>query len=207
MNTIPARPSLLLIVSAPSGAGKTTLCRRLLEEYPAMSYSISCTTRPPREGERDGREYFFLAEEEFHRRIEAMAFLEFARVHGHWYGTPRRLVEETLAAGRDVLMDIDVQGAAQIRAALHHAAPDDRMRRAYVDVFVAPPSIEELRRRLVARAQDADDVIRRRIDQAEREMRHAAEYQYVLVNDRLDEAFDVLRSIVVAERHATRRVG
>jgi guanylate kinase len=192
---------ILLVVSAPSGAGKTTLCDRLRGAFPVLRYSVSCTTRVPREGERDGVHYFFLEEAEFFRRIEAGAFLEFARVHGHWYGTPRAPVAEALAAGRDVLMDIDVQGAAQIRESVGRLPAEDVLRRAYVDVFVAPPSLAELRRRLEARAKDAPDVIERRLVQAKREMADAPRYDYLVVNDVLDDAFDALRSIVVAEHH------
>ncbi len=196
---------LLLVVSAPSGAGKTTLCDRLLEAFAGMRYSVSCTTRPPREGERDGIDYRFLDEEAFRARAGQGAFLEYARVHGHGYGTPREPIDAALAAGCDVLLDIDVQGAAQVRDGLRAAPPEDPLRLAYVDVFVAPPSVDELRRRLVSRGKDAPEVIERRVRQAGREMACAGAYRYRLVNDRLEEAFDVLRAIVLAERHRVLR--
>ena len=195
---------LLLVVSAPSGAGKTTLCERLRAEFPALTYSVSCTTRAPREGERDGADYHFLSEAEFGRRLEAGEFLEHAEVHGHRYGTLRRTVAEGLAAGRDVLLDIDVQGAAQIRARLAAAAEGDPIRRGYADLFIAPPSLDELRRRLERRGTDARETIERRLQKAGAEMARASEYDYVLVNDDLDRAYGVLRAILVAERHRVR---
>ena len=139
----PAAHPLLLVVSAPSGAGKTTLCDRLRAEFPAIRYSVSCTTRGPREGEVDGEDYHFLSEAEFRRRLAAGEFLEHAVVHGHLYGTLRSEVADGMTAGRDVLMDIDVQGAAQIRAALAGLPPDHPLRRGYTDVFIAPPSLDE----------------------------------------------------------------
>lgn len=200
MIELPIR-SLLIVVSAPSGGGKTTLCERLLAEFHQMIYSVSCTTRPPREGEVDGRDYFFITEEEFDKRVKAGEFLEYATVHGYRYGTLRRFIERGFATGRDVLMDIDVQGATQIRQRLRALSPQDPLRRGFVDVFIAPPSIEVLRKRLYLRGKDSDEVIERRIRQAEEELRHFKEYQYVIVNERLDAAYDALRSIVIAEHH------
>jgi guanylate kinase len=199
MNAIPARISrpLLLVVSAPSGAGKTTLCDRLLTECPGMVYSISCTTRAPRGSEVDGQDYHFLSETEFGRRVAAGDFLEHAAVHGHRYGTLRQAVLDALAAGRDVLMDIDVQGAAQIRRAA--LAGDGPLKRAYVDVFVAPPSIEALRERLSKRSEDAPAVIDQRVQNARGELECWRDYGYLVVNDQLDEAYRQLRAIVSAE--------
>ncbi|MBU4460944.1 MAG: guanylate kinase [Verrucomicrobia bacterium] len=191
---------VLLIVSAPSGAGKTTLCDRLLAEFPSMAYSVSCTTRVPRAGEVDGEDYHFLSEAEFRRRLDAGDFLEHATVHGHLYGTPRSLVERSLCSGRDVLMDIDVQGAAQIRDAARRAAPDDPVRRGYADVFIAPPSLAVLRQRLEGRGTDARDVIERRLRKAEAEMERSGEYMHVVVNDVLDAAYDRLRAIFLSVR-------
>jgi len=198
---MPSAAPVLLIVSAPSGAGKTTLCRRLLKDYPGLHYSISCTTRAPRAGEQDGREYVFLDEATFLRRVEENAFLEFARVHRHWYGTPRAPITDALAAGRDVLMDIDVQGAAQIRTAARAAPADDPIRRAYADIFVTPPSLAALRARLEGRGQDRPDVIERRLRQAGAEMDAAGDYQFQVVNDELETAYGVIRSIYIALRH------
>lgn len=200
MIQLPVR-SLLIVVSAPSGGGKTTLCERLLGEFQEIIYSVSCTTRPPREGEVDGIDYYFISEEEFERRLKEGEFLEHAVVHGHRYGTLRRFIDKGFATGRDVLMDIDVQGAAQIRRYLAALPPHDPLRSGLVDIFIAPPSLEVLRKRLHLRGKDAEDVIERRLHQAEEEIRHWREYRYVIVNDRLDASYDALRSIVIAERH------
>lgn len=196
----PARP-LLLVVSAPSGTGKTTLCDRLLAEFSEMIYSVSCTTRPPREGEVDGTDYYFLTEDAFRKKIEDGDFLEHATVHGFRYGTLRRFVLEGFQSGRDVLMDIDVQGAAQIREQVRRADAHDPLRKSFVDVFIAPPSIDVLRKRLQGRGKDADAVIERRLQQVEAEISRWKDYQYFIVNDRLDTSYDRLRSIVLAEHH------
>ncbi len=195
----PRQRPLLLVVSAPSGAGKTTLCDRLRAEFPEIVYSVSCTTRPPRAGEINGVHYTFLEAADFERRIAAGAFLEHARVHGHLYGTPRAPIADALAAGRDVLMDIDVQGAAAIRAVVARAPAEDPLRRAYADVFIEPPSLAALRARLEGRGQDAPEAIERRLRQASEEMARAGEYRYIIVNDRLEDAYDALRSIYIAE--------
>lgn len=200
----PVNP-VLLIVSAPSGAGKTTLCRRLMEECgDTLQYSVSWTTRPPRSRESDGEHYRFVDESAFLREVERGGFLEFARVHGYWYGTPKSSVETALAAGIDVIMDIDVQGAAQIRETLRRIPELAPLRAAFADVFIRPPSLAELRRRLETRGQDAPDVIERRIRQAHAEMNQAGEYRYWVTNDELDRAYDALRSILIAERHRNR---
>ena len=200
MIELPRRP-LLLVVSAPSGAGKTTLCERLLAEFDSIHYSVSCTTRAPREGEVDGRDYFFLNETEFRAKVAAGEFLEHADVHGAMYGTLRRFITDGFAAGKDVLMDIDVQGAAQIRDRVRAAGAADPLHRAYVDIFIAPPSLDALRKRLQSRGKDSEAVIDRRVKQAELELSHWLEYQYLIVNDRLDASYDALRAIVLAERH------
>jgi guanylate kinase len=201
---MPSLP-LLLIVSAPSGAGKTTLCERLLAANPGMIYSVSCTTRSPRPGERDGVHYTFLTEAAFLERVRDGLFLEHARVHGHGYGTLAAPIRAALQGGSDVLMDIDVQGAAQIRAVVAGLPADDVLRLAYADVFIYPPSLEELRRRLTARGKDAPEVVERRLRQAGQEMARGQEYGYTLVNGELDSATSVLAAIVTAERHRTHR--
>lgn len=200
--TVPAHP-VLLVVSAPSGAGKTTLCDRLLAEFSTLAYSVSCTTRAPRAGEADGEDYHFLSDAGFRGRLEAGDFLEHATVHGHLYGTPRSLVESSLRAGRDVLMDIDVQGAAQIREGARRAPAVDTIRRGYVDVFIAPPSTAALRARLEGRGTDAPDVIERRLRKAEAERARSGEYLHVVVNDDLDEAYARLRAIFLEARRRT----
>lgn len=197
----PAPRPLLILISAPSGTGKTTLCDRLISEFRSMKYSVSCTTRPPRDGEIDGVDYHFITAEEFTRRIEADAFLEHAHVHGNRYGTPRAAVMEHLRKGIDVLMDIDVQGAAQIRNSIARLAPEDPLRRAYLDVFIAPPSLEVLRARLRGRGKDSDHVIEQRMQQVEKELACWREYDYFIINDRLDATYDILRSIIIAEHH------
>ena len=186
-----ARRGLLLVISSPSGAGKTSLSRRLIADYPELSLSISCTTRAPRPGEQDGREYHFVTPEIFDELAREQAFLEFAHVHEHRYGTPRPPVEQALQDGRDVLFDIDWQGAMSIAAGL----PRDVVR-----VFILPPSMAELRRRLHTRAQDAEDVIERRLGRAKDEIRMWAEYDYVLVNEDIDHCYAALVEIYQAER-------
>ena len=185
------RRGLLLVISSPSGAGKTSLSRRLIADYPELSLSISCTTRAPRPGEQDGREYHFVTPGEFDEMVRDQAFLEYAHVHEHRYGTPRGPVEQALADGQDVLFDIDWQGAMSIAAGL----PLDVVR-----VFILPPSMAELRRRLHTRAQDAEDVIERRLGRAAGEIRMWAEYDYVLVNEDIDAAYAALVEIYRAER-------
>jgi guanylate kinase len=185
------RRGLMLVISSPSGAGKTSLSRRLIADYPELSLSVSCTTRGPRPGEQDGREYFFVTPDGFEAMVRDDAFLEHAEVHEHRYGTPRGAVEETLQQGRDVLFDIDWQGAEQIA----ERAPGDVVR-----VFILPPSIAELKRRLHHRAQDHEDVIARRLDRAEGEIRRWGEYDYVLLNDDFERTYGELADIYRAER-------
>jgi guanylate kinase len=187
----PVRRGLMLVVSSPSGAGKTSLSRRLVSDHADLALSISATTRSPRPGELDGREYHFVDRAGFDAMVEDDAFLEWAEVHEHRYGTPRAQVVEALAAGRDVLFDIDWQGAASIAA----AAPEEVVR-----VFVLPPSMRDLSRRLHARAQDAEDVIQRRLRRAYGEIGHWSEYDYVIVNEDFDAAYAELTHIYRAER-------
>ena len=187
---------MLLVVSAPSGAGKSTLCERLLADEADMTRSVSCTTRAPRGEEVDGRDYYFLTGEEFNRRVAVGLFLEHATVHGNQYGTLRSTVEEGLKAGKDVLLVIDVQGAALVRAA---ASLGGILARSYVDIFISPPSVEALRDRLQKRGEDAPDVIERRVANARGEMGRKNEYRHRVVNDTLDQAYAELRAIVRAE--------
>jgi len=190
------RRGLMLVLSSPSGAGKTTVSRRLLELEPELVMSVSVTTRPPRPGERDGVDYHFVDEDTFRRMVDAGELLEWARVYGHHYGTPRAPVERALAEGRDVLFDIDWQGAQQLR----EAAADDM-----VGVFLLPPSPEELARRLRARAQDPEEVVRFRLTQVVFDVTHWAEYDYVLVNREIDATVAAVRAILAAERMRRRR--
>jgi guanylate kinase len=185
-----ARRGLMLVLSSPSGAGKTTLSRKLLVD-PAVTLSISVTTRAPRPGELDGEHYHFIDRTRFDAMEKNGELLEWAEVHGHRYGTPSAPVERALAAGRDVLFDIDWQGTQQVR---------EKARNDLVSVFVLPPSAPELERRLHTRAQDSDEVIRGRMAKAADEMSHWAEYDYVVVNRDVETAFADVRAILAAER-------
>ena len=186
-----ARRGLMLVLSSPSGAGKTTLSRMLLEADPAVQLSVSATTRPQRPAEVDGRDYHFLDRARFDAMTRNDELLEWAEVFGNRYGTPRAPVEQALARGQDVLFDIDWQGTQQLR----EKVPKD-----LVSVFLLPPSAEELERRLHTRAQDSDDVIHSRMAKAADEMSHWAEYDYIVINRDLDEAFKELQAILLAER-------
>lgn len=191
---------LLIVVSAPSGAGKSTLCDRLLGEYNDIVYSVSCTTRPLRGEEEDGVDYFFLTEDEFHEKVDSGKFLEYAEVHGCMYGTLRDTVTEALGAPCSVIMDIDIQGAAQIREYIVNADDEDPLKRAFVDIFVLPPSIEALRDRLETRNEDDAEVIDCRMRNAEIEMADASTYMYRIVNDDVEIAYREFRDIVLGER-------
>ncbi len=186
-----ARRGVMLVLSSPSGAGKTTLSRRLLDMDPSVELSVSVTTRPKRSAEIEGRDYHFIDRARFDGMVENGELLEWAEVFDHCYGTPRAPVQTALAAGRDVLFDIDWQGTQQLR---------ERARSDLVSVFVLPPSVAELERRLKARALDTDDVIHRRMTKAADEMSHWAEYDYVVINHDLDRAFGEVRAILAAER-------
>jgi guanylate kinase len=186
-----ARRGLMLVLSSPSGAGKTTLSRLLLAEDKSIELSISVTTRARRPGEVGGRHYHFIGADRFKAMIRGGDLLEWAEVFGHRYGTPRAPVERALAAGKDVLFDIDWQGANKLRR---------KVGSDLVTVFVLPPSAPELGRRLKSRAQDSESVIRRRMAEAGREMSHWREYDYVLINYDLERAFAELRAILAAER-------
>ena len=194
-----ARRGLMLVLSSPSGAGKTTLSRRLLENDNGLSLSVSMTTRPKRAGERDGIDYVFVTGDAFDMAVRNGELLEHATVFDHRYGTPKAPVDVTLGRGRDVLFDIDWQGTQQLR---------EKAREDLVSIFVLPPSHGELERRLKARAQDSDDVVARRMAKANDEISHWAEYDYVIVNDDLDQALANITSILAAERlKRTRQIG
>lgn len=194
-----------MVVSAPSGAGKTTLCNRLMQDYPEIHYSVSCTTRRARNGEIDGVDYHFIDVSTFKNKIAAGAFLEHAEVHGAHYGTLKESVTGRLVQGVDVLMDIDVQGAAQIRSFIQSEECPMVLKRAYVDVFITPPSIETLRERLIHRAADDADVIERRVEKARDEMSCCGAYDYIVVNGDVNKAYEQLRAIYVASHLRTCR--
>ena len=180
----------LFVIVAPSGAGKTSLVTALLKREPNIGLSISYTTRAPRAGEANGRDYHFVDRATFERMIEARDFLEYADVYGNYYGTSRRWIEDELAGSRDVLLEIDWQGAAQVRRLFPHV----------VGIFILPPSLEELRRRLEARGKDSSEAIARRMASAREEISHVLEFEYIIINERFDSALDDLIAIVRAAR-------
>jgi len=180
------RRGRLYVITAPSGAGKTSLVRALMEKEPGLGFSISCTTRRPRPNEVHGRDYFFVSHEEFARMVEAGEFLEHAQVFDNRYGTPRAQVEQALAAGHSLILEIDWQGARQVRAAMPEC----------VSVFVLPPSQPELERRLRGRGTDAEEVVQRRLRDAAADMAHWSEFDYVVVNDEFGRAVEELHAIV-----------
>jgi len=186
------RRGLLIILSSPSGAGKSTLSRRLLEFDPEVRFSVSATTRPPRPGEQEGRDYFFKSRREFETMVENGEMLEHAEVFGHLYGTPLGPVEAAIAMGRDVLFDVDWQGGQQIR--------NSTLQETVVSIFILPPSIAELENRLRGRGQDSAEVVAVRMAKSRDEISHWAEYQYVLVNENLAQCESELFAILRAER-------
>jgi len=194
------RTGILLVVSGPSGSGKTTLCRRLANAG-EVRYSISCTTRPPRAGEEDGKDYHFLSKKDFFHRLETGEFLEHAVVHGNLYGSLKSEVVSHLQAGIDVVMDIDIQGAEQVRN-----CPDDDIKRALVDLFVMPPSEEELHGRLAGRGTDSDEIIALRMINALEEMQHWKRYTYRLLSSTREEDFAKFQALVTAERLRVSRI-
>lgn len=186
------RRGLLVILSSPSGAGKSTLSRMLLDWDGTLRFSVSATTRSPRKGEEDGREYFFKTKEEFEALVQSGGMLEHAQVFGNYYGSPMAPVETAITAGRDILFDIDWQGGQQIRGSV--------LQRDVVSIFILPPSIKELERRLTSRGQDSAAVVAGRMAQAKSEISHWAEYDFVLINDNLEECFERLKTVFQAAR-------
>ena len=189
---------LFIVISAPSGCGKSTLIDMLLQEYSDIVYSISCTTRPPRGEEEDGLDYHFLTKDRFEELIRENAFIEYASVHGNYYGTLNGPIEEVLSEGNSMILDIDVQGAAKVREYVRALPDDDPLKVGYVDIFVNPPSIEELRSRLEGRGTDSREVIERRLANAEGEMARAGEYMFRVVNDDLGMCYKRLCDLVDA---------
>lgn len=177
----------LVVISGPSGAGKGSISSRILKEMDNIEFSTSMTTREPRSGETDGKDYYFVTREEFRDAIAKDDFIEYAEVFGNYYGTPKKEVESRLKEGKNILLDIDVQGALNVMKSFPEG----------LFIFVLPPSLEELRNRIVHRGKDAPDVIERRLGQAESEMAHAGEYDYQVVNDDLDEAVETIKKIII----------
>ncbi|MBZ5654640.1 MAG: guanylate kinase [Acidobacteriia bacterium] len=182
--------SIVYIVSAPSGSGKSTLVNELFRVVRHLDFSISYTTRQPRGSEQNGKEYFFVTKDQFEAMIASGEFLEYASVHGNYYGTARRFLKQAETSGNDLLLDIDVQGAAQVKQKIPES----------VSIFILPPGRHQLEWRLRNRGEDSEEVIRRRMDTARREIENYSKYDYILVNDRLEQATDELKAIVLAER-------
>jgi len=188
------------VISAPSGAGKTTICDAL-RQTPDFVYSVSCTTRPPRPGEIDGEDYWFLSEAEFNARVSRNELLEHARVHNHLYGTPRQFVVDNLKRGIDVLIDIDTKGAEAIRQ-----CGDEFIRRALSDIFIMPPNLEELRRRLTKRGTETGEQIELRLRNAAQEMELWRDYRYTIISQSMEEDLLKFRHIIAAERYLSSRL-
>jgi guanylate kinase len=192
----PVRLAFPIVLSAPSGAGKTSVARAVLERFPELAFAVSCTTRSRRPGEVPGRDYEFLTEQAFLARADANQFVEWARVHGNYYGTPRAAIEEPLSAGRHVLLDVDVQGAKAILSEYGFA----------LSIFLLPPSIAAMAERLRARGTEAEDALRARLDESVREIPRARHYQYVLVNEDLDQTVEIFEHILRAEEQRRTRI-
>jgi len=190
-----SRRGILIVLSGPSGAGKGTVVKELLRSNPDLSYSVSLTTRPPRFGEINGVNYWFVSKDEFMEMVENDELLEFAQVYDNYYGTPRRFVEEILNSGRDVILEIDIQGAMQIKQKFSEG----------VFIFILPPTIPELMNRIVQRGSDSQDSIRKRLGSVYDELKCAYNYQYVVVNDVLTDAVGKIASIIIAEKCRTER--
>jgi guanylate kinase len=180
---------LVIVISAPSGAGKTTLCKELIKKKPNLKFSISATTRPARKGEKNGLDYYFITKNKFFKMVRAGQFAEWARVHDHYYGTPKKLVQKCISGGRDILLDIDVQGGVNIKKKFPCA----------VLVFVMTPSMKALEQRLRKRKKDAEQVIQKRLKNARKELGYLPKYCYLIINDRLTKAVEQLEKIVEAE--------
>ena len=184
------REGVLYVISAPSGAGKTTLCKEIIDIFPNLRHSVSYTTRPPRTGEVHGRDYFFVGQDEFSRMVGAGEFAEWAEVHGNFYGTSLATLNECRSQGVDLILDIDCQGARQLKGRFEGG----------VYIFVLPPNIGELRRRLDNRSSDSEEVIQRRINNAAGEIKESRWYDYIIVNDKFSEAVEQLKSVLIAEQ-------
>ena len=196
------RLGIALIVSGPSGSGKSSISREVMKRHPEVAFSISCTTRPPRSGERNGVDYHFLSLEEFRKKIEAGEFIEYAQVHGNFYGTLKSEVEKRVTQGIDVILDIDVQGAAKVHELCRES---EIFRDAAEFVFVAPPSHAQLERRLRGRGTDAEEVILKRLENSKLEISHWREYSYLLINDEFEEAVRKFDALLAAFRMSTKR--
>ena len=184
------RKGIIFVISSPSGGGKTTICRKILSDSPDLAYSVSVTNRRPRSGEKEGKDYFFISDEEFSGRIEKGEFAEWAEVHGHSYGTPRSFLEQSLSSGRDIILDIDVRGALRIKKEYHESCL----------IFILPPSLKTLAARLKARGTEDKKEIEKRLARAKEELTFLKDYDYVVVNRDLSQAVEEVKSIITAER-------
>jgi len=196
VSALRSRKGLIIVVSAPSGAGKTTVCERLLADMPELAMSVSYTTRRPRKGERDGEDYFFISKERFHEERDRGLFLEWAEVHDHFYGTPRDFLEKRVQAGKDTVLDVDVQGAYSISRAFPRG----------VLILLLPPSLAELRRRLRERGSDSAKDVDVRLKNARTEFHCYPTFDYLVINEKVNEAVEHLKSIIIAERRRADRL-
>ena len=187
---------LLIVISAPSGAGKTTICKRLLGEFSSLHFSVSCTTRSPRKGEKDGKDYHFISVEEFKSRIGKGEFIEWEEIYGHLYGTSKKEIEVLTGKGYDIMLDIDIKGAGNVKSMYPEG----------VFVFIMPPSMEVLKNRLKKRGSETDAVIKMRFDRVMEEIRENEMYDYVIFNDILNSSVDIMRSIYIAEKNRRSRL-
>jgi len=192
-NKQPERVGVALVVSGPSGTGKSTVCTQLKELVPELGFSISCTTRAPRQGEIDGREYYFISKEEFYKKRDQGLFIEYAEVHGNFYGTLKSEVLDKVSIGQDVLLDIDVQGALQIKKS---AENDELLAKSLELVFIGPPSFTELERRLRSRATESEESIQLRLKNAEAELEQWQEYEYLIINNELENAVSDMKAFL-----------
>ena len=189
------KKGMIIIVSAPSGAGKTSICDALIKSDKNIIYSVSTTTREPRKGEKNGREYFFVNDSEFKKMVKTNMFVEWAKVHDHFYGTSKKVLEQTINKGKDILLDIDVQGAVKIKKQYKEA----------LMIFITTPSLKVLKERLIKRNKDSMTVIKRRIENAKKELTYLPKYDYLILNDKLDKSIQEVKSVICAERLSIKR--
>ncbi|MBR3654192.1 MAG: guanylate kinase [Elusimicrobia bacterium] len=189
------KKGMIIIVSAPSGAGKTSICDALIKSDKNIVYSVSTTTRKPRKGERNGREYFFVDDKTFKTMVKKNLFVEWAKVHDHFYGTSKKVLEQTINKGKDILLDIDVQGAVKIKKQYKDA----------LMIFITTPTLKILKERLIKRNKDSMDVIKTRLENAKKELTYLPKYDYLILNDKLDESIEKAKSVICAERLSIKR--
>lgn len=197
------RLGMVIVVSGASGTGKSTICGQVREDMPELGFSVSCTTRPPRTGEKDAVDYYYISKEEFEKRIEAGAFIEYAEVFSNYYGTLKSEVINQIETGKDVFLDIDIQGALQIQRS---AENDPILKKCCEFIFIVPPSIMELEKRLRGRSSDSEEQISQRLEKAEHEISFCHKYDYLIVNDKLDYAVSEMESLIRALRLNTKRM-